>query len=194
MSVNVQVRGSGLRHKLLAKGLPMNTSMRILPVVALAALAGCVTAPTGPSVMVLPGDGRSFDQFRADDQDCRNYASSQIGGATADQVAADSAVKSAVVGTAIGALAGAALGGHRGAATGAGAGLIVGSAAGAGACDASVRGMQRRYDYAFQQCMYSKGNRIAGSGRPYAYPAYPPAGYAPPPPPYYPPPAPPPPR
>ena len=165
----------------------MMNSMRILPVAVLVAVAGCVTVPSGPSVMVLPGDGRTFDQFRFDDQDCRNYASSQIGGANAEQVAADSAVKSAVVGTAIGALAGAALGGHRGAATGAGAGLIVGSAAGAGASNQSVYGMQRRYDYAFQQCMYAKGHRIAGAGRgPYG--AQPPLGYAPPPPNYPPPP------
>ena len=178
----------------------MKVSMRMLPVAALIAVAGCVTVPTGPSVMVLPGDGRTFDQFRYDDQDCRNYASSQTGGTSAEQVAADSAVKSAVVGTAIGALAGAALGGNsRGAAAGAGAGLIVGSAAGAGASNASVRGLQRRYDYAFQQCMYSKGHRIAGYGRG-QYPVSPPAGYAPPPapsnypPPGYPPPGAPPPR
>jgi len=74
----------------------MKNSMRILPVAVLAALAGCVTVPSGPSVMVLPGDGRSFDQFRFDDQDCRNYAQSQIGGSTAEQAATDSAVKSAV--------------------------------------------------------------------------------------------------
>src|SRR5258708_34883409 len=159
----------------------MKTSMRILPVAAVIGVAGCVTVPSGPSVMVLPGDGRTFEQFRFDDQDCRNYASSQIGGTNAEQVAADSAVKSAVVGTAIGALAGAALGGNsRGTAVGAGAGLLVGSAAGAGASNASVYGMQRRYDYAFQQCMYSKGHRIAGSGRG-PYQSAPPMGYAPPP-------------
>lgn len=172
----------------------MKFSSRSLPLIALALLAGCVTVPSGPSVMVLPGDGRTFDQFRYDDMDCRNYASSQVGGASADQVAADSAVKSAVLGTVIGAAAGGALGGHRGAATGAGAGLVVGSVAGAGAGQESAYGVQRRYDFAFQQCMYSKGHRIAGAARP-GYP-YPPLGYAPPPPaPSYPPPsAPPPPR
>jgi hypothetical protein len=157
----------------------MKISIRTLPVAAFAALAGCVTVPSGPSVMVLPGDGRSFDQFRFDDQDCRNYATSQTGGA--EQAATDSAVRSAVVGTAIGALAGAALGGNsRSTAVGAGAGLIVGSAAGSGAAAGSAYGVQRRYDYAFQQCMYSKGHRIAGrGGYPYArQPAY---GYAPPP-------------
>src|SRR5690349_16603299 len=125
----------------------MKTSMRILPAAALVALAaGCVTVPSGPRVMVLPGEGRSFDQFRYDDQDCRNCASSQIGGTTAEQVATVSAVKSAVIGTAIGALAGAAIGGNsRGAGVGAATGLVVGSAAGANASNASVYGMQRRY-------------------------------------------------
>jgi hypothetical protein len=28
-----------------------------------AMLAGCATAPAGPSVMVLPGTGRPFDEF-----------------------------------------------------------------------------------------------------------------------------------
>lgn len=167
----------------------MNNSMRLLPVAALAALAGCVSVPTGPSVMVLPGDGRTFDQFRYDDQDCRNFASSQVGGATAEQAQADSAVKSAVVGTAIGALAGAAIGGNsRGTAIGAGTGLLIGSAAGSGASASSGYGLQRRYDMAFQQCMYAKGHRVAGAGRyPYASgygygypPPAPPGGYAPP--------------
>jgi len=29
-------------------------------------LAGCASAPTGPSMLVLPGTGRSFDTFRID--------------------------------------------------------------------------------------------------------------------------------
>lgn len=168
----------------------MNFFSRSLPLIAVALLAGCVTVPSGPSMMVLPGDGRTFDQFRYDDMDCRNYASSQIGGASADQAAADSVARSAVLGTLIGAAAGAAMGGHNGAAAGAGAGLLVGSAAGAGAGQASAYGLQRQYDYAFQQCMYSKGHRIAGAAR--MGHSYPPLGYAPPPSaPSYPPPPPP---
>lgn len=159
----------------------MKTSLRLLPVAMLAALAGCVTVPSGPSVMVLPGDGRSFDQFRFDDQDCRNYAQSQIGG-SAEQAATDSAVRSAVVGTAIGALAGAAIGGNsHGAATGAGAGLLIGSAAGSGAAASSGYSAQRRYDFAFQQCMYAKGHRIAGRGARPVYGYAPGPAYAPPP-------------
>lgn len=161
---------------------------RTVPLVALALVAGCVTVPSGPSVMVLPGDGRSFDQFRYDDADCRNYATSQVGGATTDQAAADSVAKSAVLGTLIGAAAGGAIDGRGGAAVGAGAGLLLGAIAGSGAAQGSAYGVQRRYDFAFQQCMYAKGHRIASSGR--AGYAYPPQGYAPPPPGYAPPPGP----
>ncbi len=56
----------------------MNNSMRLLlPVAALAALAGCVSVPTGPSVMVLPGTGKTFEQFQVDDGACRQWAASQ---------------------------------------------------------------------------------------------------------------------
>src|SRR6266568_6172666 len=78
--------------------------------------------------------------------------------------------------------AGAAIGGRSGAAVGAGGGLLVGSAAGADAADRSAYGVQRRYDYAFIQCMYAKGHKVPVSGR---LTSAPPAGpaYAPPPPP-----------
>jgi len=42
-----------------------------LPLAALLGLSACTVMPTGPSVMALPGTGKSFDQFRADDYDCR---------------------------------------------------------------------------------------------------------------------------
>ena len=128
-------------------------------------LVACVSMPKGPSVMVLPGSGKSFDQFRYDDVECRQFADFQVGGKSASDIAADSAAKSAVVGTAIGAAAGAALGGRSGAAAGAGGGLLIGSAAGAGAGETSAYGLQRRYDYAYIQCMYAKGHKVPVSGR-----------------------------
>ena len=155
--------------------------------IAAAALAGCVTVPTGPSVMVLPGDGRSFDQFRADDADCRNFAYSQTG--SAEQAQADSVAKSAILGTLLGAAAGAAIGGNsRGTGTGAAIGLTMGAVAGTGAAQGSAYSMQRRYDVSFQQCMYAKGHRIGGAARA-SYPYPPPLGYAPAAAPYYPAPA-----
>lgn len=176
----------------------MSKLLRLSPLAALLALAACTTIPTGPSVMAMPGTGKSFDQFRADDADCRQYAYSQVGGATANDAAVDSGVRSAAVGTAVGALAGAAIGGHRGAGVGAGVGLLAGSAAGANAAQASAYGSQRRYDNAYVQCMYAKGDRVPVPGRMYGpergyYSPPPPSGdYAPPPPPYGNPPPPPP--
>lgn len=128
------------------------------------ALGACTSIPTGPDVLVLPGTGKNFDQFRMDDMDCRQYASNQIGGGSAASSAADSGVKSAVVGTAIGAAAGALMGGHEGAAAGAGAGLIFGSVAGSSAGEYSGYSLQQRYDHAYQQCMYVKGHRVPVPG------------------------------
>lgn len=90
-------------------------------------LSACTSVPTGPGMLVLPGTGKNFDQFRFDETDCRQYASAQISGRTANEAAADSGVKSAVVGTVVGVTAGALLGGHNGAGVGAGAGLLIGS-------------------------------------------------------------------
>jgi hypothetical protein len=131
------------------------------------ALGACAVAPpSGPSVMVLPGEGKSFDQFRADDFECRQFANNQIGGATPGQASVDSGVKSAAIGTAVGAAAGALIGGHEGAAIGAGTGLLFGSAAGAGAANASAYTLQQRYDMGYQQCMYAKGDKVPMAEQP----------------------------
>ena len=156
----------------------------IVSIAALLSLGACVSVPTGPAVMVLPGSGKSFEQFRADEFDCRQYASSQVGGDTPDQAAENTVVKGAVVGTAIGALAGAIVGGRGSAASGAGAGLIVGTAAGAGASSGSQYSLQRRYDNSYVQCMYSKGHQVPSAGRVSNAPR---PAYAPPPAVYYPP-------
>jgi hypothetical protein len=37
-------------------------------------LTACSSAAYGPSVLVLPGSGKTFDQFRFDERDCRAYA------------------------------------------------------------------------------------------------------------------------
>ena len=152
-------------------------------------LSACVSVPTGPSIMALPGTGKSFDQFRSDDLECRDYASTQVGGSTANQADAESIAKSAALGTVIGAAAGAAIGGNSGAGAGAGTGLVVGGLAGTAAGDTSARGLQRRYDHAYIQCMYAKGDKVPVSGRLESRPP-PPVYFAPPPPPPPPPPGP----
>ena len=40
----------------------------------------CATLPSGPSVMVLPGAQKTFEQFRADDALCQFYARQAVGG------------------------------------------------------------------------------------------------------------------
>ena len=123
-------------------------------------LSGCVTIPDGPAVMVLPGSTKTFDQFRADDGECRGYATAQIGGKSAQQAANQSAATSAAVGTAVGAGAGALIGGGQGAAVGAGVGLAGGSLVGADTAYSSGRTTQQRYDQAYLQCMYARGHQI----------------------------------
>lgn len=140
--------------------------------------------------MAMPGTGKNFDQFRADDGLCRQFASEQIGGKTANQVANDSFTKTAVLGTAIGAGIGAAANGGQGAAIGAATGLLFGSLIGADASNSSAYGAQKRYDIAYTQCMYAKGHRVPVSGhieqqRSYSPPAAKPSYYPPPPPPGY---------
>jgi hypothetical protein len=128
-------------------------------------LAACVSAPTGPSVLVLPGSGKSFDQFRADENLCEQYASGQGSNTTAADASANSGARSAALGTVVGAAAGLAIGGSRGAGAGAGAGLAMGAVQGASAGQSSADITQRRYDNAYIQCMYSYGHRVPVYGR-----------------------------
>lgn len=135
-----------------------------------ASLAACVSVPTGPGVMSLPGTDKSFEQFDNDDAICRQFAYNQVGGATAQKAGQDAAVQSAVAGTILGAAAGAAIGSATGdmgagAAIGAGSGLIIGSAAGSSYAAGSYYEAQWRYDNAYIQCMYAKGNRVPVYGR-----------------------------
>jgi len=140
------------------------------PFIALSvlALAGCAVAPPdGPTVMALPAQGKSFEQFQADDGACRQYASQQIG-ISPTQAANQSLVGSAVVGTVLGAAAGAAIGAATGnpaagAAIGAGSGLGLGTLSGLGAAQASGSSLQYRYDMGYIQCMSAKGESVPQS-------------------------------
>ena len=123
-------------------------------------MAGRASTPTGPSVLVLQGSGKSFDQFVRDDVYCRDFSLRQVEGKGPGRAGQDSAVASAVTGTVIGAAAGAAIGGHNGAGVGAGTGLIVGSMAGSDASYRSTYSTQRQYDNAYIQCMYGAGHRV----------------------------------
>jgi hypothetical protein len=166
---------------------------KLTPFLLLAALGGCATLPTGPSVNVLPAQGKSFEKFRTEDETCRQWAERQLGMPTQEGYDQNVAT-GAVAGTAVGAGLGAAIGsasGHAGAgaAIGAASGLLFGSAAGSNAGDRYGRESQRRYDNAYVQCMYSYGNQVPGARRAAAPPRQvappppPPVAYTPPPPP-----------
>jgi hypothetical protein len=169
----------------------------VASLVALTALSGCAAPPLGPTVAVMPGPNKPFDVFQTDQAVCRQFAEQQVGGAeAANQAGTNQALIGAGVGTLLGAGLGAAVGGGRGAAIGAGAGALGGTAVGASNAERSGMSIQRRYDIAYQQCMYSRGNQVPGYVAAPAPAPYPAPGYAPPPPPppgYAPPPPPPPP-
>jgi phage tail tape-measure protein len=144
----------------------MNVSWRLGgSIAALLMLSACVSVPSGPSVMSLPGSTKTFDQFRADDVDCRQFASSQIGGSSPSQAANDSTVRSAAVGTAVGAAAGALIDGTSGAGVGAGFGMLTGALVGSSTGYATGYSLQQRYDIGYTQCMYAKGHKVPVSGR-----------------------------
>jgi len=144
----------------------MNAKKSIFSGLVLVLLGGCATLPTGPSVMVLPPQNKPFEVFQAEDATCRQWAGQQIG-LSPQQTVNQNTVTGAIGGTLIGAGLGAAIGAASGAAgvgaaIGAASGLLVGTTAGANAGQAYGWEAQRRYDIAYQQCMYSYGNLIPG--------------------------------
>ena len=133
---------------------------------ALLVVGGCATIPTGPSVMVLPPPGKPFDMFQAEDSMCRQWARQQIG-LTPQETANQNTAAGAAVGTAIGAGLGAAIGAASGqagagAVIGAASGLLIGTASGANSGEFYGEEAQRRYDIAYEQCMYANGNIVPG--------------------------------
>jgi hypothetical protein len=156
---------------------------------ALGALSACAVTPIEPTVRVMPARGKPLEVFDAEDMACRDHAARHAGVGT-QEAANASAVNSAVVGATVGAAAGALIGGSgRAAGTGAGMGLLMGTAVGSEQSTRSGYAAQRRYDTAYTQCMYAKGNVVPGQAAHPSYYAYPPPppppGSAPPPPPGY---------
>lgn len=157
---------------------------------ALLTVAGCATVPSGPSVLVLPPPEKPFEVFQAEDVICRQWAAQQIGQSPQETINQNTAT-GAIAGTIIGAVLGAAIGSisgdvGAGAAIGGASGLFFGTAAGAESARVYGWEAQRRYDIAYVQCMYAKGNQIPGmvtrtrSIRKIPPPPPPGSGYAPP--------------
>jgi len=133
---------------------------------SLLALGACAVTPQAPTVIAMPGQGKSFTDFQQEDAFCRQAAFASIGGVSANQAATQSAVGSAAVGTLTGAALGAAIGGAAGnaglgAAAGAGAGLLTGSSVGAANAQVAGSDAQFRYDMTYAQCMFSYGNTVS---------------------------------
>ena len=186
-------------------GSPMKTPrIRMILAAGLAlALGACATAPTAPSVMVLPGSQKSTEQFQVDSGACQQQAQALL--ANDAQAANNQAMTSAAIGAVVGAAAGALMGQgsynpSAAAGWGAGTGLLIGSTVGGGNSQVSSYSLQQRFDIAYMQCMYLRGNQVPGQvsyrrqapAQPYARQPprnYPPPNYPPPnqPPPNYPP-------
>src|SRR5438105_85263 len=150
----------------------------IVAATAVVLLAGCATRPLGPTVPVFPAAYKPFDVFQRDQFECGQFASAQVAGGA--EAVNNRAVGATVVGTALGLALGAATGNGRAATTGAVAGGVIGAAVGANESARGEAGLQRRYNIAYSQCMYSRGNQVAGYQAYAAPPPPPPGGYPPP--------------
>ena len=131
-----------------------------LSLVLAASLTACVSAPTGPTVAVMPREGKPFDIFQQEDLYCRNFAANSVRD-TSDAALKEGAT-SAAIGAALGAVAGAVIqgGNHANVGTGAGVGLLGGAAMGAMNSSGKQNQAQAQYNITYQQCMYSKGNQV----------------------------------
>jgi uncharacterized protein YcfJ len=136
----------------------MKTIKKLLLLAFVAALTACASVPTSPSIAVMPAPGKPFEIFQQDDATCKSYAHQQLGRDPND-VAGEQVASGIVVGSVIGAAAGTILGDRRG---GTATGVIIGAAAGSDAAAHSHYSMQNRYDIAYSQCMYAKGNQVPG--------------------------------
>jgi hypothetical protein len=102
--------------------------------------------PSGPSTVMVPPSTKPLETFSAEDKECRQYAEQAV-----SKSASKLSLPDLMIGTSVGTVSG-----GRGGYSGAGVG--VGTNVGSG----SERDMeiQRDYDIAYQQCMYTKGNEL----------------------------------
>jgi len=130
-------------------------SVLLLMATALALVMGaCTTMPSGPTVMVLPGSKKTFDQFLGDDHNCRQFALGRVGGVSAQQASTTSTSSTTAT--------------------------MTSPASGGGYTSDSAYSAQYQYDSAYIQCMYASGHRVPVYGQMLAAPpAAPPADYKP---------------
>jgi hypothetical protein len=139
-------------------------SVCLMALTGLLTLGGCQPAPiTGPTIAVMPGPGKTLNQFQNDDYICRGFAQNQSYAPPPSGI--NSPVGTAAATTAVGAAGGALLGAAggnagMGAAIGAGVGLLGGAVYGAHKNHQSQTATQQSYNIAYAQCMTTKGNRV----------------------------------
>src|SRR5258708_2392441 len=153
----------------------------ILGIGTLGLLAGCAMQPVGPTVAVFPAPYKPFEVFQQDQYECGQYAGSQVAGRA--EAANNRALGTAAIGTALCRDIRAATGAGHAVPFGGGAGAAVGGSIAAVQSERGGFSLQRRYDIAFSQCMYSRGNQVPGFQRSVAPPPPPPEGPGGPPPP-----------
>ena len=125
-------------------------------------LTACVSAPTGPTITIMPREGKSFEEFKKDDEECRGFASQSV--KDGNTAALKEGAISAATGAAIGAAAGALYqgGSSTNVGTGAAIGMVGGAAVGAMGAASKESQAQTQYNNAYQQCMYTKGDQVPG--------------------------------
>jgi hypothetical protein len=118
----------------------------------------------GPTALVMPAPGKPIEVFAQDQGTCKQFASGEVdGGATMSNL---KQLGTAAVTTALGAGLGAAVRGGRGAGIGGGIGMIGGAAIASNGSARDQNSLQGRYNLAYTQCMYARGNQIAGAAQP----------------------------
>lgn len=133
----------------------------LLPISLL--LGGCASFPQAPTVLALPGTNKGLDQFRADDNTCRQFAHEQMRDKTHSDAVNRAGARSAATGAIVGGAIGAGISGRHGAVAGAGTGLVIGGLSAGYAGHGSNYRMQQNYDFHYIQCMYAKGHRVPGN-------------------------------
>lgn len=150
-------------------------SVGVVGGLAVLLLSACATVPLGPTVQVMPPPNKPFDLFQGDDAACRGYAAGIVKPEVdqANQQMAGQLIVGAVLGAALGAAAG--NGAGQAIAAGAVAGTTVATVANADTAAWASLSVQQRYDIAYSQCMYSRGDQVPGYTQRYALPPPPPA-------------------
>lgn len=108
----------------------------------------------------MPPPNKPFEVFAQEQADCEHYASDQVSGVA--EAANNRALGAIALGAVLGLAVGAATGSGRAATVGAATGGAIGAAVGANQSGYAGYGLERRYDIAYSQCMYAKGNYVPG--------------------------------